>query len=213
MIVYIERCIQRNHLGEHVGAFMNLLGTTYKPGALDTKTEELISAGIGAYNRCEYCIVSHVYKAFEAGATSEQIMEAAMVSVAFGGGPPDPEIAMVGIGEKAAKNQGIEVEVGRFSFSANGKVKCYGETNGFIKIIRDKKTGKLIGASIVGLHATELIAELTLAIKNNLSAEAITETIHSHPTTAEVIHEAFRWRSHLFWINVITSIIKNIEKI
>jgi AhpD family alkylhydroperoxidase len=73
--------------GEHVGAFMNLLGTTYKPGALDTKTKELISVGIGAYNRCEYCIVFHVYKAFEAGATSEEIMEAAMVSVAFGGGP------------------------------------------------------------------------------------------------------------------------------
>jgi AhpD family alkylhydroperoxidase len=73
--------------GEHVGAFMNLLGTTYKPGALDTKTKELISVGIGAYNRCEYCIVFHVYKALEAGATPEEIMEAAMVSVAFGGGP------------------------------------------------------------------------------------------------------------------------------
>ena len=102
----------------------------------------------------------------------------------------DPEIAMVGIGEKTAKLQGIEVEVGKFPFSANGKAKCYGESNGFIKIIRDKKTGKLIGASIVGLHATDLIAELTLAIKNNLTAEAITETIHAHPTTAEVIHEA-----------------------
>jgi len=102
----------------------------------------------------------------------------------------DPEIAMVGIGEKAAKLQGIEVEVGRFPFSANGKAKCYGESNGFIKIIKDKKTERLIGASIVGLHATDLIAELTLAIKNNLTAEAITETIHAHPTTAEVIHEA-----------------------
>ena len=73
--------------GEPVGAFMNLLGAAYKPGALDIKTKELISVGIGAYNRCEYCIVFHVYKAFEAGATSEEIMEAAMVSVAFGGGP------------------------------------------------------------------------------------------------------------------------------
>ena len=102
----------------------------------------------------------------------------------------NPEIAMVGIGEKAAKLQGIEVEVGKFPFSANGKAQCYGESKGFIKIIRDKNTKKLIGASIVGLHATDLIAELTLAIKNNLTAEAITETIHAHPTTAEVIHEA-----------------------
>lgn len=102
----------------------------------------------------------------------------------------DPEIAMVGLSEKAAKLQGIEVEVGKFPFSANGKALCYGESKGFIKIVKDKNTGKIIGGSIVGLHATELIAELTLAIKNNLTSEAIAETIHAHPTTAEVIYEA-----------------------
>ena len=73
--------------GENVSAFMGLLGTTYKPGALETKTKELISVSIAAYSRCEYCIVFHVYKALESGATPEEIMEAAMVSVAFGGGP------------------------------------------------------------------------------------------------------------------------------
>lgn len=73
--------------GESVNAFMNLLGTNYAPGAVDVKTKELISVGIGAYNRCEYCIVFHVYKALEAGATREEIIEAAMVAVAFGGGP------------------------------------------------------------------------------------------------------------------------------
>lgn len=72
---------------KHVGAFMNLLGTTYEPKALDVKTKELMSVAIGAYNRCEYCIVFHVYKALEAGATREEILEAAMVAVAFGGGP------------------------------------------------------------------------------------------------------------------------------
>lgn len=72
---------------EQLGAFMNLLGAAYKPGAVDTKTKELISVAIGVYNRCEYCIVFHTYKALEAGATGEEIMEAAMVSVAFGGGP------------------------------------------------------------------------------------------------------------------------------
>jgi AhpD family alkylhydroperoxidase len=73
--------------GENVNAFMGLLGKTYEEGALNTKTKELISVGIAAYNRCEYCIVFHVYKALEAGATRAEIMEAAMVSVAFGGGP------------------------------------------------------------------------------------------------------------------------------
>lgn len=73
--------------GEHVEAFMNLLGTTYAPGKLDVKTKELISVAVAAYNRCEYCIVFHVFKALEAGATRDEIMEAAMVAVAFGGGP------------------------------------------------------------------------------------------------------------------------------
>lgn len=73
--------------GEQVNAFMALLGASYKPGKLDTKAKELISVAIGVYNRCEYCIVFHVYKALESGATREEILEAAMVSVAFGGGP------------------------------------------------------------------------------------------------------------------------------
>jgi AhpD family alkylhydroperoxidase len=73
--------------GAEVGAFMNLLGACYEPKALDLKTKELMSVAIGVYNRCEYCIVYHSYKALEAGASKEEVMEAAMVSVAFGGGP------------------------------------------------------------------------------------------------------------------------------
>ncbi|MFW5808309.1 MAG: carboxymuconolactone decarboxylase family protein [Spirochaetota bacterium] len=72
---------------ENMTCFMNLLGSTYKTGAIDVKTKELISVGIGVYIRCEYCIVYHVYKAYEAGATRDGIMESAMVAVAFGGGP------------------------------------------------------------------------------------------------------------------------------
>jgi len=72
---------------EHVNAFMGLLGAAYKPGAMDTKTKELISVSIGVFSRCEYCIVFHTYKALEAGANREEIIEAAMVAVAFGGGP------------------------------------------------------------------------------------------------------------------------------
>ena len=73
--------------GPAVEAFMGLLGASYEPGAMDLKTKELISVSIGCYNRCEYCIVYHTYKAFEAGATEQEILEAAMVAVAFGGGP------------------------------------------------------------------------------------------------------------------------------
>lgn len=73
--------------GEQVNAFMGLMGAAYEPNTIDLKTKELISVAIGCYNRCEYCIVYHCYKAFEAGATKEEIIESAMVSVAFGGGP------------------------------------------------------------------------------------------------------------------------------
>lgn len=73
--------------GESTNAFMGLLGATYKPGALTTKEKEIISIGISVYNRCEYCIVFHTFKALESGATREEILESAMVGVAFGGGP------------------------------------------------------------------------------------------------------------------------------
>lgn len=73
--------------GESVNAFMNLLSKNYSDGAMSTKTKELISVAIAVYTRCEYCIVAHTYKALEAGATREEILESAMVSVVFGGGP------------------------------------------------------------------------------------------------------------------------------
>ncbi|QEK11373.1 dihydrolipoyl dehydrogenase [Crassaminicella thermophila] len=102
----------------------------------------------------------------------------------------DPEIAMVGIGEKMAHEKGIEIEVGKFPFAANGKALTLGENKGFVKIIKEKSTNKVIGATIIGPHATDLIAEIALAIKNELTIEQIAETIHAHPTTAESIHEA-----------------------
>ncbi len=70
-----------------IKVFMDMLEENYRPGALDTKAKELISVAMSAYNRCEYCIVFHVHKALEAGATREEIYDAAMVAVAFGGGP------------------------------------------------------------------------------------------------------------------------------
>ncbi len=81
----LEDLAQTN--GEHVGAFMGMLGASYEPKLLDLKTKELMSVAIGVYNRCDYCIVYHSYKALEAGASSGEIMESAMLSVAFGGGP------------------------------------------------------------------------------------------------------------------------------
>lgn len=102
----------------------------------------------------------------------------------------NPEIAVVGINEKEAKEKDMKVKVAKFPFQANGKALTLGESKGFIKLIKDIATNKIIGGTIIGPHATDLIAEVTLAVKKGLTAEDIIETIHAHPTTAESIHEA-----------------------
>jgi len=102
----------------------------------------------------------------------------------------DPEIAEVGISEEEAYEMALDIEVSKFPFSANGKALTMGESEGFTKLISEKKSRKIIGGSIIGVNATDLIAEVALAIKNGLTVESITETIHAHPTTSEVIYEA-----------------------
>jgi dihydrolipoamide dehydrogenase len=101
-----------------------------------------------------------------------------------------PEIATVGLTEEEVVKKEMEYSVGKFPFRANGKVKTMNKRNGFIKIIIDENNHQILGSSIIGVHATDLIHELTLAIKNNLKIEDVIETIHAHPTTSEVIHEA-----------------------
>lgn len=101
-----------------------------------------------------------------------------------------PEIASVGLTEKAAKEKNIEVNLGNFPFAANGKALTQGERRGFVKIIAQKDTGIILGGSIVGPHATDLIHEIAVAIKNKLTVEQVIDTIHAHPTTAEAVHEA-----------------------
>ncbi|QVK17550.1 dihydrolipoyl dehydrogenase [Mycoplasmatota bacterium] len=100
-----------------------------------------------------------------------------------------PEIAAVGLSEKEAIKNKLAIEVGKFPFSANGKALAMGDDRGFIKIIKDKETKKIIGASIVGINAADLISTLTVAMRNGVTTEQLTETIFAHPTTAEVIHE------------------------
>jgi dihydrolipoamide dehydrogenase len=101
-----------------------------------------------------------------------------------------PEIATVGISEDQAKEQGLAVNIGKFPFMASGKAVCLGETDGMVKIIADIETDKILGAHIMGPHATDLIAEATLAINNGLTSEQLAKTIHAHPTLAETLMEA-----------------------
>lgn len=101
-----------------------------------------------------------------------------------------PQIASVGLTEKACKEKGIEVNVGRFPFSANGKALTMGEDEGLIKIIFDKKTGELLGAHMVGSEVTELIQGLVIAKNLETTEEELKSTIFPHPTLSEMIHEA-----------------------
>jgi dihydrolipoamide dehydrogenase len=101
-----------------------------------------------------------------------------------------PEVASVGLTEQACKDQKLEYKVGKFPFSANGRARTSGETEGFVKIIRGAKYGEILGAHIVGAHATEMIHELVVARTNEYTVEEIDLAIHAHPTMSEAIAEA-----------------------
>ncbi len=100
-----------------------------------------------------------------------------------------PEVASVGLTEKAARAAGLEIKVGRFPLKASGKARAVGETDGFVKVIVGKH-GELLGAHLLGGTATDLVAELTLAMSSELTTDEIVATVHAHPTFAEAIKEA-----------------------
>ena len=101
-----------------------------------------------------------------------------------------PEVASVGLTEEQVKAKGVAYKIGKFPFSANGRARTSGETDGFVKIIRDEKYGEILGAHIVGAHATELIHEIVVARENELTVEEIDLALHAHPTLSEAIAEA-----------------------
>jgi len=101
-----------------------------------------------------------------------------------------PQVASVGKTERALKEEGIEYVVGKIPFVAIGKAIAAGEPDGFAKLLYGKKHGELLGAHIIGDNATELIAEMGLALDQELTIDEIHATIHAHPTMSEVIHEA-----------------------
>lgn len=102
----------------------------------------------------------------------------------------NPQVTSVGLTEKTATDKGLKIKVGRFPFMASGKARAMGETEGLVKLIFNEPHRELIGAHIIGAEATELIAEMTLAINLEATQEEIELTIHAHPTLSEAIHEA-----------------------
>ncbi|HLO58072.1 MAG TPA: dihydrolipoyl dehydrogenase [Bacteroidales bacterium] len=101
-----------------------------------------------------------------------------------------PEIASVGFTEKAAKEAGYEIKVGKFPYTASGRASAAGNKDGFVKLIFDAKYGELLGAHLIGENVTEMIAELVIARKLETTGHEIIKTIHPHPTMSEAVMEA-----------------------
>jgi len=101
-----------------------------------------------------------------------------------------PEIASVGMTEKAAKEAGIELKIGKFPFSASGKASAAGAKDGFVKLLFDAKYGELLGAHMIGANVTEMIAEIVAIRKLETTGEELIKTIHPHPTMSEAVMEA-----------------------
>ncbi len=101
-----------------------------------------------------------------------------------------PQVASVGLTEKACKEKNIAVKIGRFPFSASGKARAIGHTEGMVKLIFGAKFGELLGAHIIGSEATEMLAELGLAMKLESTYEEIMHSVHAHPTLSEAVMEA-----------------------
>jgi dihydrolipoamide dehydrogenase len=102
----------------------------------------------------------------------------------------DPEIGSVGLTEQAAKDGGYDVRTGSFPFRALGRARMADETDGFVKIVADKKYDEILGVHIIGPRATELIAEAVLALRTECTVEELIRTIHAHPTMSEAVGEA-----------------------
>lgn len=101
-----------------------------------------------------------------------------------------PEIASVGASEQDLKERGVEFKIGKCPFLANGRARCSGFTDGFVKIIADKKTDRILGVHMIGPNASELIAEMAVAMEFGSSAEDIARSTHAHPTLSETVKEA-----------------------
>lgn len=102
----------------------------------------------------------------------------------------DPELASVGLTQAEAKEQGLTVKVSKFPFGANGRALSLNQTDGFVRLITDKETGLVLGGQVAGVGASDLIAEISLAVEARMMIEDLALTIHAHPTMAETIMDA-----------------------
>jgi len=139
--------------------------------------------GIGLAHQASHEGIAAVENMFgDGGQVNYEAMPAAIYTY--------PQVASVGVREHEAKQRGIDVQVGKFSFAGIGKAAAIGEREGMVKLVADAGSGQLIGASAVGPEVTELIAEITLAVEMGCTASDVAHTVHTHPTLSEITGEA-----------------------
>jgi dihydrolipoamide dehydrogenase len=102
----------------------------------------------------------------------------------------DPEIGSVGLTEREALERGYDVRIGTFPFGVLGRAKMANETEGFVKIVAEKKNDELLGIHMIGPRSTELVAEATVALRLESTVEELIRTVHAHPTMSEAVGEA-----------------------
>ncbi|MBI4650070.1 dihydrolipoyl dehydrogenase [Candidatus Desantisbacteria bacterium] len=188
-LVSIGRSLNTKNIGlEEAGVKLNERGTIFVDDYMRTNISNIYAIG----DITGKIMLAHVASAqglvAAANCTGEKLtMDYSVIpSCIF----TFPEIASVGYTEDKAKQAGFEVKTGTFNFRALGKACAIGETEGLVRIVAEEKTDRVLGAQMLGPNVTDIIAEVTLAIKNKLTVKQIIDTIHAHPTLAEAVMEA-----------------------
>jgi dihydrolipoamide dehydrogenase len=181
---------------EAAGLGLEELGVKLEKGKVLTDEHLATNVpGIYAAGDCTGKIMLAHYASYQGRVAAENIARPKEAKTASNANIPscvftDPEIASVGITQEAAMERNLEVVVKKTDFRASGMAHVLDEADGFIKVISDKKSGIILGASIIGPKATELIAILGLAVQSRLTVSLVKDTVFAHPTLSEIIHDA-----------------------
>lgn len=188
-LVAVGRSMNTSKIGlEAAGVLINPNGTLPVNEKMETNVPGIYAIGDIASKWWLAHVATHqgIVAAKNAAGKKARMHYNAIPSVIF----TEPEIGTVGLSLEQALEQGYQATVGAFPFQALGKSQASLETEGFAQVITDRKTGQILGAQVVGHEASTLIAEMAVAVANELTLESITETIHAHPTVAEAWLEA-----------------------
>lgn len=189
VLVSIGRAVNSRNIGlEAVGVNTGQRGEIIVDSSMQTNVEGIYAIGdvIGGIMLAHLASTEGIAAAENAMGGSSKVNYDVVPAAIF----TSPEIGSVGLREKQAVEKGLKYNVGRSQFRALGKAHAMGEIVGLFKIIADQETDKILGAHIIGAHASDLIHEIALAMEKGLTVKDIAHTIHSHPTLAEGIMEA-----------------------